>query len=63
MGVKHGEIRNVDIYNYQEFELYRKKSVVVEKGKADCFLLSTNCSLEKTFAKSKIVVVERVVDL
>ena len=56
MRVKHGEIRNLVIYNY------KKKSVVAEKEKTDCFLHSTSYSMEKTFTKSKIADVERVVN-
>ena len=54
MRVKHGEIRNAVIYNYN------KRSVVVKKEKTD-FWYSTRYIMEKkTFAKSKIAVVERV---
>ena len=56
MRVKHGEIRNLVIYNY------KMKSVVAEKEKTDCFLHSTSYSMEKTFTKSKIADIERVVN-
>ena len=45
MRVKHGEIFN-------------KKNFVVDKEEIDCFWQSTRYSMEKTFDKSNIAVVE-----
>ena len=50
--VKHGEIRNLVIY--------KKKSVVVEKEKTDCFLHSTSYRWRKRLLKAKLLLLKEL---